>query len=88
MQVLNKTINKTNKILHGEVAWQKLFGVQHVWVLIRIVWFIPPPPHSGVGGTACVFPKVPVKGYFSRDKVRSENCKQGGVFDFSPEDFF
>ena len=49
----------------------------------------PPPPHSGVGGTACVFPKSPVKGYFSRDNVRPENCilKKGGVFDFSPGDF-
>ena len=25
--------------------------------------YSPPPPHSGVGGTACVFPKSPVKGY-------------------------
>ena len=48
----------------------------------------PPPPHSGVGGTACVFPKSPVKGYFSCDKVRPENCKKRGVFDFSPGDFF
>ena len=32
----------------------------------------PRPPHSGVGGTARVFPKSPVKGYFSRDKVRPE----------------
>ena len=48
----------------------------------------PPPPHSGVGGTACVFPKSPVKGYFSCDKVRPQNCKKGGVFDFSPGDFF
>ena len=45
----------------------------------------PPPPHSGVGGTACVFPKSPVKGYFSCDKVRPENCKKRGVFDFRPE---
>ena len=39
-----------------------------------------PAPHSGVGGTACVFPKSPVKGYFSCDKVRPENCikKKGG----------
>ena len=47
-------------------------------------WSHCPPPHSGVGGTACVFPKSPVKGYFSRDKVRPENClkkilkKEGG----------
>ena len=48
----------------------------------------PPPPHSGVGGTACVLPKSLVKGYFSSDKVRPENCKKRGVFDFSPGDFF
>ena len=34
----------------------------------------PPPPqphsHSGVGGTDFVFPKFPIKGYFSRNKVR------------------
>ena len=45
----------------------------------------PPPPHSGVGGTACVFPKSPVKGYFSCDKVRPENCKKkkGGYLTFT-----
>ena len=48
----------------------------------------PPPPHSEVGMTACVLPKCPVKGYFSCDKVRPENCKKRGVFDFSPGDFF
>ena len=42
-----------------------------------------PPPHSGVGGTACVFPKSPVKGYFSCDKVRPENCKKGGYLTFT-----
>ena len=46
------------------------------------------PPHSEVGMTACVLPKCPVKGYFSCDKVRPENCKKRGVFDFSPGDFF
>ena len=45
----------------------------------------PPPPHSGVGGTACVFPKSPVKGYFSCDKVRPENCKKGGYLTFHLE---
>ena len=35
-----------------------------------------------------MFPKSPVKGYFSCDKVRPENCKKRGVFDFSPGDFF
>ena len=44
----------------------------------------PPPPHSGVGGTACVFPKSPVKGYFSCDKVRPEK-KKGGYLTFHPE---
>ena len=48
----------------------------------------PPPPHSEVEMTACVLPKCPVKGYFSCDKVRPENCKKRGVFDFSPGDFF
>ena len=56
--------------------------------LTRIWGSTPGPPHSGVGGTACVFPKSPVKGYFSCDKVRPENCKKRGVFDFSPGDFF
>ena len=42
-------------------------------------------PHSGVGGTASVFPKSPVKGYFSCDKVRPENCKKGGYLTFHPE---
>ena len=45
----------------------------------------PAPPPSGVGGTACVFPKSPVKGYFSCDKVRPENCKKGGYLTFHPE---
>ena len=30
----------------------------------------PPPPHSVIGGIPCVLPKCPVKGYFSRTKVR------------------
>ena len=48
----------------------------------------PPPPHSEVGMTACVLPKCTVKGYFSCNKVRPENWKKRGVFDFSPGDFF
>ena len=47
----------------------------------------PPPPHSGVGGTACVFPKSPVKGYFRATKSGPRIVKKGGVFDFSPGDF-
>ena len=51
----------------------------------------PPPPHSGVRGTACVFPKYPVKGVlFVRQSSARElyKKKKGGVFDFSPGDFF
>ena len=32
-----------------------------------------------------MFPKSPVKGYFSCDKVRPENCKKGGYLTFHPE---
>ena len=49
------------------------------------MWVGARSPHSGVGGTTCVFPKYQVKGYFSRNKLRHENCKKGGVFDFSPK---
>ena len=61
------------------------------WVLINILSISDTeekvcPPHSGVGGTACVFPKSLVKGYISRDKVPPENCKKKGVYmTFHPE---
>ena len=34
-------------------------------------WINSPAPHSGVGGTAFVFPKSPVMEYFSPNKVWS-----------------
>ena len=45
----------------------------------------PPSPHSENGRTPCVLPKCRVKGYFSCDKVRPENCKKRGVLTFHPE---
>ena len=57
-----------------------------IYRMLRVVTLKSrPPPHSGVGGTACVFLKSPVKGYFSCDKVRPENCKKGGYLTFHPE---
>ena len=46
---------------------------------------LPRPPHSENGRTPCVLPKCPVKGYFSCDKVRPENCKKRGELTFHPE---
>ena len=82
-------------------SWNRDNGASDVWALtayskLRAVQCevcadtnkseVPKPaPHSGVGGTACVFPKSPVKGYFSCDKVRPENCKKGGYLTFHPE---
>ena len=45
----------------------------------------PGPPTPGSEGPHYVFPKSPVKGYFSCDKVRPENCKKGGYLTFHPE---